>query len=237
MANASNPGSADSLIDWLLLNAPSPSSGNSSVLLSVCWSLAGVSAVILALRLYTAARIIQLVRIEDYFMVMAWICGVIHTSLLTAAAYSGLGRHTSSLSPEQVVNAMKFVVICQVFGIASPTFGRISFSIYLLRFVMFERKRRMLLHFCIWSQVVVNVLTAVIIYVQCGRYPSALWDRSIKATCWSPVVQRDFGFFQRSWNSFTDLYLTIMPATIVYNLQISRAKKLGVSLLLGASCL
>ena len=39
------------------------------------------------------------------------------------------------------------------------------------------------------------------------------------------------------WNSLTDLYLTIMPATIVYNLRMSRAKKFGVSLLLGVSFL
>jgi hypothetical protein len=179
---------------------------------------------------------------------------VVHTSLLTVAAYSGLGRHTSSLNREQVVNTMKFVVICQAFGIASPAFGRISFSIYLLQFVIFERKRRLLLQFCIGTQVLVNVLTMVLIFVSCGRHPAAMWDPSIKANCWSPIFQRDFGFFQCSescsqtrlcvpadtvlgWNSLTDLYLTIMPATIVYHLQMRRAKKLGVSLLLGVSFL
>jgi hypothetical protein len=74
MADASNPGRANGSIDWLPSNAPEPTSAKSSgawLFLSVTWSLFGVSAVILALRLYTAARILRRVKLEDYLMLSA----------------------------------------------------------------------------------------------------------------------------------------------------------------------
>jgi len=42
-----------------------------SVLLGVLWSLAGVSAIILALRLYTAAFVLRRVKLHDYLTVAA----------------------------------------------------------------------------------------------------------------------------------------------------------------------
>jgi hypothetical protein len=153
-----------------------------------------------------------------------------------------------------VVQAVKFFVLCEGWGVASTAFGRISFSVYLLQFVMFKPKRKFLLWFFMVGQAVVNALTIILIYVQCGTQAAALWDPSIKANCWSPVVQRDFGFFQcgmspraaicisranqptmSAYNSLTDLFLTVLPTTIVWNLPISWRKKLGVSVLLGVS--
>ena len=110
----------------------------------------------------------------------------------------GLGRHVRSLNREQVVNTTKFFVLCEGWAIASTASGRISFAVYLLQFILFQRTRRFLLYFFIGSQAFVNTLTIVLIYAQCGAYPEALWDRSINATCWSHIVQRDFGYFQCS---------------------------------------
>jgi hypothetical protein len=81
MADTSVPAADASAIDWLRWIASNPSSANSSeslasLLLGVGWSLAAVSAAIVALRLYTAARILGRVKIEDYFMVMAWVSSV-----------------------------------------------------------------------------------------------------------------------------------------------------------------
>jgi len=41
------------------------------LLLGVLWSLAGLSTIVLTLRLYTAAFILRRIRLHDYLMVMA----------------------------------------------------------------------------------------------------------------------------------------------------------------------
>jgi len=91
---------------------------------------------------------------------------------------------------------MKFVTLCQGWGVASAMFGRIAFCLYLLQFAGTSRIHKMVLYVLIGSQAFVNMLTIILIYVQCGAQVEALWDHSIAATCWSPLVQRDFGFFQ-----------------------------------------
>jgi hypothetical protein len=40
-----------------------------------------------------------------------------------------------------------------------------------------------------------------------------------------------------AWNSLTDLFLTILPLTIIWVLKLDRIQKLGVSILLGLSLL
>jgi hypothetical protein len=124
------------------------------------------------------------------------ICVLVQAVLITISTYWGLGRHIHTLTEEQAAQAVKFFFLYEGWGIASTAFGRISFSVFLLQFVIFNRKRKFLLYSFIVGQAIVNALTIILIYVQCGTQLAALWDKSIKANCWSPLVQRDFGFFQ-----------------------------------------
>jgi hypothetical protein len=118
------------------------------------------------------------------------------SSLITVSVYWGLGRHMSYLNNKKIVNARKFLILCQAWGIAAPTLGRMSFCFYLLQFVYTYSIARNLLYFFIGSQSIINLLTIVLIYVQCGARVEALWDNSVDATCWNIFVQRDMGFFQ-----------------------------------------
>jgi hypothetical protein len=40
-----------------------------------------------------------------------------------------------------------------------------------------------------------------------------------------------------AWNSLTDLFLTALPVTIIWNLNLDRVQKLGISILLSLSLL
>ncbi|KAF8854037.1 hypothetical protein BDZ45DRAFT_628217 [Acephala macrosclerotiorum] len=216
-------------------NPPGVDSNIGGLLLTLLWSLAGLSACILGLRLYTGALILHRLKLSDYLMIMAFACAIIQTSFLTASVHWGLGRHTSFLSDDELLNSMKFVILCQGWGIASVSFGRISFCLYLLQFIGSSRTRKWLLYFFVGTQVLFNALTIILLYAQCGNHAEALWNPNLGVKCWSPLVQRDFGFFQSAWNSLTDLFLTILPATIVWNLNLGRMQKLGVFMLLGLS--
>jgi hypothetical protein len=150
---------------------------------------------------------------------------------------------------------MKALSLCQGWGIASAMLGRIAFCFYLLQFIATtHRFHAAILYFLIGSQALVNALCIILIYAQCGSQVAALWDHGIPASCWSRLVQRDFGYFQccmsppktarfssaneiPAVNTLADLCLTILPATLVWDMTLTRLKKLGVSILLGASLL
>lgn len=144
---------------------------------------------------------------------------------------------------------MKFVFLCQGWGVASPLFGRVSICLLLLNFAV-SRTQRWFLWFLVVTQIIFNSVTIILIYVQCGSRVSALWDPGIDAQCWNPIVQRNVGFFQSSkyfsyifppvlmllgWNSFTDLALTVLPAIMLWHLKVELAKKVAVIILLSLS--
>ena len=118
------------------------------------------------------------------------------TSFITASVHWGLGRHTTFLNGDQMLNSMKFITLCQGWGIASASFGRISFCLYLLQFVGSSQTRKWLIYFFVGTQAFINAFTIIQIYVQCGSHIEALWNPNLGVKCWNPLIQRDIGFFQ-----------------------------------------
>jgi hypothetical protein len=109
--------------------------------------------------------------------------------------------------------------------------------VYLLRIVGTKKTARYFLYFLMAQHVVVNVITIILILAQCPQF-ATLWDPvGHPGKCWSPSVQADFGYFQGATNTVTDIALTLMPAVIMYNLQIALKLKIGLSVLLGLSSL
>ena len=90
---------------------------------------------------------------------------------------------------------MKWEYIAQPAGIMSPTFSRIAFCLYLLRFIGTDKKKKNLFWFFIISQLVVNLATLIEVIISCDQY-AMLWDKNIKGRCWSPMIQAYLGFFQ-----------------------------------------
>jgi hypothetical protein len=81
-------------------------------------------------------------------------------------------------------------------GIFCPMFGRISFIVFLLIFIMtVSRVRKTLLYTLIVIEVVFNIIPIIVVFVQCQPV-SRLWDPSIPGKCWSPNVVRDVGYVQ-----------------------------------------
>ncbi|OCL04685.1 hypothetical protein AOQ84DRAFT_112580 [Glonium stellatum] len=166
-------------------------------LMKVQWALAGVSFVVLALRLVAGVYILGRVRLADYLMVMAFICGVVQAAIFTDAYYWGMGRHFYYLSDQERVESVKLMYYGMGWGVACTMFGRLSFCCFLVRFVSVYQLRRFLLWAFVYGQMIIGSLTIILIYVQCGSHLSALWTGDEKGEhCWVPAVQRDFGYFQ-----------------------------------------
>jgi hypothetical protein len=125
----------------------------------------------------------------------------VQTSFITASVHWGLGRHTTFLSGDEITTSLKFITLCQGWGIASTSFGRISFCLYLFQFVGSSQIRRSLIFFFVGTQAFVNALTIIQIYVQCGSHVEALWNPNLGVKCWNPNIQRDLGFFQSGKSS------------------------------------
>lgn len=131
------------------------------------------------------------------------------------AVHWGIGRHIQYLEPAQIVAAIKFELLAQQpWGILTPTFARVSFSFFLMRFVGRSKPMKWTLWQVIVVQTISNLTTlwdlpsnpkfklniyshcnSVLVLVQCQHFAS-LWDPSVKGHCWGPKIQINIGYAQ-----------------------------------------
>ncbi|KAK4546600.1 hypothetical protein LTR36_001817 [Oleoguttula mirabilis] len=200
--------------------------------LATDWTLASISCIIVLLRLYTKGIVIRKLGWDDLLMSLALLTALGHAIAMTEAFHYGWGRHAVYLSELDRTNATKWIFISQGFGVVSPMCGRLAFCIY-MSYIIGRTSRWQLysLHVVSGLQLTINIVCVVMIYTQCGVHVKALWGGEI-AVCLAASVQTDYGYFQSSFNSLSDLYLTILPAVILRSLQLRTSVKAGIAALL-----
>ncbi|KAI8276988.1 hypothetical protein K4K60_007309 [Colletotrichum sp. SAR11_57] len=63
--------------------------------------------------------------------------------------------------------------------------------------------------------------------------PSAAWNFDLPRDCIKPKVIEGLAFWASSWSAFLDFYLAIYPAVVLWRLQMSMKKKIGLTIALG----
>ena len=180
--------------------------------------------------------------------------------MLTVAEHYGLGKHIDHLSPHNEVQAMRYIVIQEGIACLAPMFGRISCALFILAIIGNTHWiKRYLLWGVVGVQVIINTLTIIQIYAQCGSHVADLYDNNpaAKTQCQNPLVEMVLGFVQSgeslmlksparsvrvlmpmaAFNSLSDLALTILPAIIVWHLNMPRKIKIQLAVLLSLSLL
>lgn len=130
---------------------------------------------------------------------MVQVTDLVHAAILTVAQHYGLGKHIWNLTRHDRMHAMKYTVILEGLTVASSMFGRISFAIFLIMVLgKTAWKKRCILWSLVAVQAIINVITIVQIYAQCGTHLSALWDREEAKTahCQSLSVETKIGYVQ-----------------------------------------
>ena len=122
-------------------------------------------------------------------------------ALVHDAVYWGLGRHASSLTGLELEKAVRMIITFEATAVMTCTFGRISFAITLLLIIsnnVAHKHIRVILWLTIAQQVIINVITLVQIYTQCGTHLNALWNPELDPTvlCQSPHVETYMGYVQ-----------------------------------------
>ncbi|OTA82739.1 hypothetical protein M434DRAFT_37017 [Hypoxylon sp. CO27-5] len=202
--------------------------------LGVAWTFAGISMLIVSLRFYVRLGIVRKLTLDDYTTLLTLLFSLGNSVFLTISTSWGLGRHieTFSSEPLSAINAVKWVFLCELFGIMSPGFGRISFAILLLNLSPPSKARRRFLWAVIWIQFVLDVGTVILIYAQCQPI-DGFWNKSINAKCLPPYAQVYAGYLQSAVGSLVDLVLAVFPSTLFWNLNMQWKQKVFLSGIMG----
>lgn len=177
---------------------------------------------------------------------------VIYCGFITGYASYGGGRHLYYLlqHPDQARDVVKLNWIGQPAAIMSLGLGKISVGFLMLRLIgPFVRARRVFLWALIILTFIFSVVCCTLTFVQCSPV-EALWETVPGAVCWEPKVQDNFSIFLgceltegssyprawlilAGWNSAVDFSLAVLPVSIIWHINISRQKKVGLCTLLG----
>lgn len=220
-------------------SGPLPPDDNKGVgILVACWIEAAIGIILLGARFYTRSRIICKIGLDDWTMLFAVVLAIITTVIVTLEVHYGVGRHAAYLTVPHLVKAVQMIWLTAPFSTMSACFGKISIALLLMRIDDRNRSYRIFLWCLIVLLFVVNLLLTIITFAQCTPV-YFLWDRlaepnvSYHGSCWNPNVQKNYGYFQGAFSSFSDLVLALFPILIVWKLQMETRLKIGLAGVMG----
>lgn len=103
--------------------------------------------------------------------------------MLILGVRAGLGAHKSDLSRSEIMCAIKWSWINQIFAILATVTGKLAVVAFLQQIHGPEHRTRVLMLWgLIASNVVINCITITVILIQCTPLEK-LWDDSIPGIC------------------------------------------------------
>ncbi|KAL2057152.1 hypothetical protein ABVK25_002891 [Lepraria finkii] len=209
--------------------------GSGPILVCVSWMELLLTTIIIAVRAYTKIKLVPRGGWWALFRaICAWAVGVFNGIAYTVAARFGMGNHESNLSDHDFSRAMHWVWVGNATTLISISFGKIAVVAFLLT-IQGEtyRTKRHLLYFLCTSTVLLNLTTVIIIFLQCDP-PRKLWEPELPGNCNMEEVNGKVGYVGGAYGAFVDLALAVYSVSLVYNLQIGKRMKLGISTLMAA---
>lgn len=147
---------------------------------------------------------------------------------LTKLVFEGLGRHVYCLPREQVLQAVKWSVIAQLFNIIGIGLAKISVCLCVLRIIDRTRTGLAVFLWVVIAFVSASHLSQVILFmVQC-RPMAGIWNPHIHRKCFSSRITYMAGYIGFGLDAFTDLICAGIPIFILQRLQINQRTKLAL---------
>lgn len=183
------------------------------VIRTVTWLSVFIPVILVSLRIYTRLFVRKVFGVDDWVIALSLVSPsplLLHLHKLTpvklsliaygviieSAVQKGLGRHIEwvlTVVPENAVPIGLLGQVSQPLVIMSCAFGKISFSISLMRLAVQPFIHRFL-WFIVVTMLTLHILISIIIFVRC-KDPRTTWNPAIVSQCWAPHVYLGVMYF------------------------------------------
>ncbi|EEA25217.1 hypothetical protein TMatcc_006559 [Talaromyces marneffei ATCC 18224] len=202
----------------------------SIVLLSVSWT---VFVLRVGVRLWRKA-----LGLDDYLMFCGLLLYSVTASICIVCSFLGSGQLAAALTPDIIRKGTKLFFIAEFFYASGAAVIKCSIAFTLLRIAA----SRQFFTWAIISIMVASGLSAIIFMVGVANicHPiTTLWGETTNGTC-NPKLDSDISFFFSAIEIVTDFALAILPAILLWDIQMKKTVKFSVIIILGmaafASC-
>ncbi|KEQ68319.1 hypothetical protein M436DRAFT_58792 [Aureobasidium namibiae CBS 147.97] len=206
-----------------------------SAIVGFVWVLTAISGIIVVARSVMKFLRFRGLAWEDSLMIISLALAVVYGTSTILLYDLGLKQHTAFYSPEFA----EYLYLCHAVGFMAPMFSRISFCLYMLRVLSTTSvTRKRLIYAFIALQLAVNVPVSIFVFTQCGSFQE-LWQHGIaqpSPSCVRHDIIKILALVAVVFNAATDLFLTILPAVVVWSIKVMTARaRLGLAATLGLS--
>ncbi|UPK97749.1 hypothetical protein LCI18_008684 [Fusarium solani-melongenae] len=179
------------------------------------------TTVMLLLRAYIRT-VHRLNGLEDYLMYIGGVLNLGHNAAVVYGCFTGIGTRDGKLNLPIMVEGAKTVTVWQLLYILSSPFIKVSICANLIRVAM---KRRYIYPLQAMSglAIAMSVMAFIVVFVQCRPF-AASWTGQGKCISVDVIIIPTYVF--SAANILVDWVVAILPAFIVWNLQLRRKLKL-----------
>ncbi|KAL4727054.1 hypothetical protein ACLX1H_005954 [Fusarium chlamydosporum] len=176
--------------------------------------------------------------LDDWLMFAGLILYTVTTGLVIRCCFYGAGQKSKDLEPYDIMMGTKLFFIAQFFYSACSVPIKASICVTMLRIC--DSRRRFV--WTLWGIIGITVFTAIVFILATANvcHPiEMLWGEKTEGEC-NTKVNSSVGFYFSAVSILTDWTLAILPAILLWNIQMKQRVKYPVIFMLGlgafASC-
>ncbi|KAF9699097.1 hypothetical protein EKO04_003332 [Ascochyta lentis] len=200
-------------------------------------NLAFVATAIIAnaLRCIVRVKMVKAFGVDDWLMVASTIFFIGYICSSTIGAHYGTGRHHRNLEEWQIEKARNCWFYCYLFYCCSMTFSKISIGCFLLR-ISVKRIHTWIIYTAMLVSTCVCTVFFFVTLFQCNPV-RFFWKKTLEhGTCINNTVIIALAFVYSIFSIIADFTFALIPAFLVWNLQLKRRTKIALIPLLTMGC-
>ncbi|TDZ58220.1 hypothetical protein CTRI78_v005572 [Colletotrichum trifolii] len=187
-----------------------------------------------ALRCYVRAGLVKAFGRDDWLMVLALVFFSCYSAASITGVHYGTGRHFDDLEKGDIKMAMESWWYCYLFYALSMITSKMSIAYFLLRIA--TRKIHV---WIIYTAMLFTVLAGVVFFFvtlfQCLPV-SYFWNKEQSGSCIDINVVIGLAYLYSAFSVISDLTFAVLPAFLVWGLQLKTRAKLALIPLLIMGC-
>ncbi|KAL0942647.1 uncharacterized protein CTRU02_200533 [Colletotrichum truncatum] len=199
----------------------------STRLLVSTWTLVGVSAVLLFLRVYCKFWRGRGLWWDDHMLIVSWVTLAISVSINSYIVSLGFGRHIWTISDENKKEINLFTILVATFGIIATTTSKTSFALTLYRIVTEAWMKYFLIFIIVTINITMN-LVWMFGFAKCTPLEK-VWDGSVPGVCWNKTHLVRYQLFAAYYSAILDFVLAFLPWPILMRATMRRRERFGVA--------
>ncbi|KAF4783300.1 hypothetical protein HER10_EVM0008434 [Colletotrichum scovillei] len=195
-----------------------------------------VSAAVLAtaLRCYVRAGLVKAFGTDDWLMVLALAFFICYSTFSILGVHYGTGRHFADIEDDHITKALECWWFCYLFYSLSMIVSKMSIGFFLLR-ITTRRLHSWIIYMAMMFTVLAGVVFFFVTLFQCHPI-SFFWNKSQPGSCIDVNIVIALAYLYSAFSVISDLTFAILPAFLVWNLQLRKKTKFALIPLLIMGC-